>query len=60
MLNYYSYAFDLKSKIPYHSSSESFQTEMFDDGLHLTANGYDFMGTLVGDHLLRLMKGEKL
>jgi len=29
---------------------------MFDDGLHLTAKGYDLMGTVVGKRLVSLIK----
>ncbi|KAJ6107851.1 SGNH hydrolase [Penicillium sp. IBT 18751x] len=49
---------DLHSKIPYHSATEAFQREMFDDGLHLTAMGYDLMGTVVGESLVNLIKEE--
>ncbi|KAJ5573524.1 SGNH hydrolase [Penicillium hispanicum] len=52
------YAFDLCSKIPYHAASETFREETFDDGLHLTAKGYDFMGSLVGEHLVALLKAD--
>jgi hypothetical protein len=55
----HSHVFDLHGKIPYHSASESFRGEMFDDGLHLTAKGYDLMGTVVGEHLVNLIKGKK-
>ncbi|KAJ5665518.1 uncharacterized protein N7477_007966 [Penicillium maclennaniae] len=50
---------DLHSKIPYHSATEAFQREMFDDGLHLTAMGYDLMGTVVGERLVNLIKEEQ-
>lgn len=32
---------------------------MFDDGLHLTVQGYDLMGSLVGAHLVSLLKAEQ-
>lgn len=32
---------------------------MFDDGLHLTAMGYDLMGTVVGERLVTLIKEEQ-
>ncbi|KAJ5149236.1 hypothetical protein N7448_000814 [Penicillium atrosanguineum] len=50
---------DLHSKIPYHSATENFQMEMFDDGLHLTAKGYDLMGIVVGERLVTLIKEEQ-
>jgi lysophospholipase L1-like esterase len=49
----------LHSKIPYHTASEVFREEMFDDGLHLTSQGYDFFGSLVGKHLVNLLKEDK-
>lgn len=33
---------------------------MFDDGLHLTAKGYDLMGSVVGAHLITLLKEEQV
>jgi lysophospholipase L1-like esterase len=33
--------------------------EMFDDGLHLTAKGYDLMGSVVGERLVTLIKEEQ-
>ncbi|KAJ6041591.1 SGNH hydrolase [Penicillium canescens] len=53
------HAFDLHSKIPYHTGSENFREEIFDDGLHLTARGYDLMGSMIGEHLANLLKEEK-
>ncbi|KAJ5548555.1 hypothetical protein N7513_005789 [Penicillium frequentans] len=52
------YAFDLCSKIPYHGSTEQFIEEIFDDGLHLTAKGYDLMGQVIGEHLAGILKEE--
>ncbi|KAJ5652623.1 SGNH hydrolase [Penicillium longicatenatum] len=52
------YAFDLSSKSPYHNSTEDFVKEIFDDGLHLTAKGYDLMGQLIGEHLVGILKAE--
>ncbi|KAJ6115199.1 hypothetical protein N7486_000977 [Penicillium sp. IBT 16267x] len=52
------YAFDLCSRIPYHSSTEQFIEDVFDDGLHLTAKGYDLVGQLVGEHLAGVLKAE--
>jgi lysophospholipase L1-like esterase len=46
----------LHRKIPYHTASEKFREEMFNDGLHLTAQGYDLLGNLVGKHLVNLLK----
>ncbi|KAJ5261372.1 SGNH hydrolase [Penicillium angulare] len=53
------YAFDLRSKIPYHDATEEWREEMFDDGLHMTAKGYDFMGTAIAEHLADLIIAEE-
>ncbi|KAG5998220.1 hypothetical protein E4U54_002240 [Claviceps lovelessii] len=46
------YAFDLYSKIPYHSLSEQDKELYWDDGLHLTAKGYDWMGEHIAEGFL--------
>ncbi|KAJ5633558.1 hypothetical protein N7528_001400 [Penicillium herquei] len=48
------YAFDLCRAIPYHDATEEFREQMFDDGLHLTAEGYDVMGTVIAEHFAPL------
>ncbi|KAJ5157647.1 uncharacterized protein N7482_008747 [Penicillium canariense] len=50
---------DLHSKIPYHSATENFQDEIFDDGLHFTAKGYELMGSVVGERLVALIEEEQ-
>ncbi|KAG5985089.1 hypothetical protein E4U55_001592 [Claviceps digitariae] len=47
-----SYTFDLYSKIPYHLLSEQDKERYWDDGLHLTAQGYDWMGEHIADGFL--------
>ncbi|KAF9891928.1 hypothetical protein FE257_002891 [Aspergillus nanangensis] len=55
------YAFDLHSQLPYHAATEEFKETIWDDGLHLTAKGYDLVGNLVADHLIPLLgSGEKV
>ncbi|OJJ04444.1 hypothetical protein ASPVEDRAFT_152801 [Aspergillus versicolor CBS 583.65] len=49
------HAFDLHKHVPYHSSTENFRELIFDDGLHLTAEGYDLVGNVVADHLIPLL-----
>lgn len=49
----FSHAFDLHKHIPYHSATEDFRELIFDDGLHLTAEGYDLVGDLVADWLIQ-------
>ncbi|KAM0341318.1 hypothetical protein ACHAPU_010060 [Fusarium lateritium] len=52
------YAFDLRSKIPYHSLSEDDRERYWDDGLHLQAEGYDWMGNHIGDALIDILWSE--
>ncbi|KAG6003534.1 hypothetical protein E4U21_001934 [Claviceps maximensis] len=46
------YTFDLHSKLPYHSLSEQDNERYWDDGLHLTAQGYDWMGRHIAEGFL--------
>ncbi|KAJ5721226.1 uncharacterized protein N7483_009160 [Penicillium malachiteum] len=48
------YAFDLCRAIPNHDASVEFREQMFDDGLHLTEEGYDLMGTVIAEHFAPL------
>ncbi|KAM4059772.1 GDSL-like lipase/Acylhydrolase family protein [Hirsutella rhossiliensis] len=50
------YALDLFAKIPYHSLLEQDRDAFWDDGLHLTADGYDWMGRHIADGLLAILK----
>lgn len=50
-----SHALDLLPKIPFHALSESDRDAYWDDGLHLTADGYDWMGGHIADGLLRIL-----
>ncbi|KAJ5633087.1 SGNH hydrolase [Penicillium lividum] len=54
------YTLDLQSRIPYHSSDEKFIENHFDDGLHLTPEGYDFMGRLIAERMIGLLKDQGL
>ena len=53
----YSYAFDLKSAIPYHGMDKQRREQIWDDGLHLTDQGYDLMGEVISEKLLALLTG---
>lgn len=55
-----SHAFDLKSSLPYHSLSPNDRDEYWDDGLHLSPAGYDWMGGLVANALIPLIKEEEV
>ncbi|KAF5671757.1 esterase [Fusarium heterosporum] len=52
------HAFDLCSKIPYHSLSEEDRERYWDDGLHLQAEGYDWMGNHIADALIDILWSE--
>lgn len=54
-----SHAFDLKSSLPYHSLSHEDRDEYWDDGIHLSPSGYDWMGSLVANALIPLLKEEE-
>ncbi|GFF51370.1 hypothetical protein IFM46972_09281 [Aspergillus udagawae] len=54
------HAFDLHGKLPYRNAAEDFREEIWDDGLHLTAEGYKLVGEVVGEHLTALLKDKGL
>ncbi|KAM0365641.1 hypothetical protein ACHAPK_009507 [Fusarium culmorum] len=50
-----SYAFDLKSKIPFHSLSQQDRHRYWDDHVHLGKEGYDWMGNHIADALIDIL-----
>ncbi|KAH7176997.1 SGNH hydrolase-type esterase domain-containing protein [Dactylonectria macrodidyma] len=54
------YTFDLYSHIPYHSLTEAERTLYWDDGLHLTADGYAWMGEHIANGLIQILKKEDM
>ncbi|PHH51080.1 hypothetical protein CFIMG_004318RA [Ceratocystis fimbriata CBS 114723] len=50
------YAFDLHTRIPYHSLDDQSRELYWNDGLHLTEDGYDWMGGFIADELIRILK----
>ncbi|KAH6980681.1 SGNH hydrolase-type esterase domain-containing protein [Ilyonectria sp. MPI-CAGE-AT-0026] len=52
------YAFDLASHVPYHSLTAAQRTLYWDDGLHLTADGYEWMGEHIARGLIRILLEE--
>lgn len=46
---------DMESNFDYYKLSEQRRKELFDDGIHLTQAGYDLMGDLVYQALVRAM-----
>ncbi|KND89493.1 hypothetical protein TOPH_05920, partial [Tolypocladium ophioglossoides CBS 100239] len=53
------YAFDLLPKIQYHSLSKQDRDTYWDDGVHLTGDGYDWMGGHIADALLQILSQEE-
>jgi lysophospholipase L1-like esterase len=53
------FLFDLKEKIPYHSMGKEEREEIWDDGLHFTAKGYERMGRMVGEKVLEILKEDE-
>ncbi|KAL1968087.1 hypothetical protein VTN77DRAFT_2217 [Rasamsonia byssochlamydoides] len=53
------HTFDLHSALPYHSMPENQREKIWDDGLHLTDEGYDLMGKLIAGRLIELLGKEK-
>ena len=47
---------DLCSAVPYFAMDEAKQDLIWDDGLHLTEDGYEMMGNAIAAHLLELLK----
>jgi lysophospholipase L1-like esterase len=48
--------FDLASKLTWNGMDEEARWQMWDDGVHLTIDGYDLMGDLVSEALSTLVK----
>ncbi|KAH6691704.1 SGNH hydrolase-type esterase domain-containing protein [Plectosphaerella plurivora] len=49
------YAFDLHAAIPYAALSDERRRQYWDDGVHLTSDGYDWMGNHLGAALIKFM-----
>ena len=54
-----SHAFDLHAVIPYHSLPEEDREKYWDDGVHLSSDGYDWMGGHIADHLIELISKQR-
>lgn len=53
------YVFDLHAAVPNFSMSAKDQERYWDDGLHLTPDGYDLMGTKIGISLVSIFAKDK-
>lgn len=51
-----SYTCDLYSKIPYASLDEAVRDRLWDDGLHLTEEGYNLMGDVIAERLIEILR----
>ena len=51
-----SHAFDLWSVVRYTGIDDEMRERIWDDGLHLTAEGYSIMGKAVAAHLFKLIR----
>ncbi|KAG9243385.1 putative GDSL-like lipase/acylhydrolase [Calycina marina] len=53
------YKLDLHAAIPYHAMDKEEREKIWDDGLHLTPEGYERMGKVVAERLVELIKETK-
>lgn len=47
---------DLCTAVPYFSMDDAKQELIWDDGLHLTKDGYEMMGNAIAVHLIEFLK----
>ena len=47
---------DLCHAVPYFALEEAKRNSIWDDGLHLTEQGYKMMGEAIGAHLIELLQ----
>ena len=55
-ISFNSYSFDLFSAIRYTGIDENQRTKLWDDGLHLTSEGYKVMGDAIAVQMFELLK----
>ena len=53
-----SFAFDLWSVIRYSTLTEEEQEKVWDDGVHLTEEGYKRMGDAISAHLFEILRAK--
>lgn len=51
-----SYSFDLYSAIRYTGIAEDLREKLWDDGLHLTSEGYKVMGDVIAVRMFEILK----
>ena len=56
IISFNSYSFDLFSAIRYTGIDEDQRTNLWDDGLHLTSEGYKVMGDAIAVQMFELLK----
>lgn len=50
-----SHVFDLHARIPYQTLDEASREKYWNDGVHLTEAGYDWMGNHIADAFLKII-----
>lgn len=50
------YSMDLCHAVPYFALKEAKRDKIWDDGLHLTEEGYKMMGAAIAAHLIKLLQ----
>ncbi len=51
-----SYTVDLCSAVPYFDMDKDTRDNIWDDGLHLTKEGYEMMGDAIASRMIELLK----
>ena len=51
-----SYTLDFHKKMPFWGIPEAKRNELWDDGVHFTAEGYDLMGVIIADRLIEVIE----
>lgn len=55
----HSFLFDLSQKMPYRSLPPAERRRIWDDGVHLTALGYDKMGSYLAVRLMEIISASR-
>lgn len=50
-----SYTLDLHAAMPYWNMTDDQRQELWSDGLHFTAEGYELMGSIISDRLFEII-----
>jgi lysophospholipase L1-like esterase len=58
LLTVFSYTFDLAKAVPYYAMPEEDRKNIWYDGTHFTAQGYDLAGTKIASRLAEVITAE--